>query len=164
MDWFNELQRQSVSPENALRLQDAFSQIDVTALLPQVSVPTLVLHGVGDGVVPFAEGKMMAEGIPGARFVPLLTHNHIMLADEPACGLLHVLVVIPPPSPPARRAQPRGLAGRQPCDADYRTHRCDLANPLPGHHPTRGHVRRRGGPSCRVLRLCGSRCPRRNGL
>ena len=84
MDWFNELQRQSVSPENAVRLQNAFSQIDVTDLLPLVSVPTLVLHGVGDGVAPFAEGKMIAEGIPGARFVPLLTHNHIMLADEPA--------------------------------------------------------------------------------
>jgi class 3 adenylate cyclase len=35
-------------------------------------------------VVPFAEGKLMAEAIPGARFVPLLTNNHVMLADEPA--------------------------------------------------------------------------------
>jgi pimeloyl-ACP methyl ester carboxylesterase/DNA-binding SARP family transcriptional activator len=84
MNWFNELQRQSVSPENAVRLQDEFSRIDVTDLLAEVTVPTLVLHGVGDAVVPFAEGKLLAEGIPGARFVPLLTHNHIMLADEPA--------------------------------------------------------------------------------
>jgi pimeloyl-ACP methyl ester carboxylesterase len=84
MNWFNELQRQSVSPENAVRLQDEFSRIDVTALLPLVPVPTLVMHGVGDAVVPFAEGKLMAEAIPGARFVPLLTQNHIMLADEPA--------------------------------------------------------------------------------
>ena len=84
MNWFNELQRQSVSPENAVRLQDEFSRIDVTALLPQVPVPTLVMHGVGDAVVPFSEGKLMAEAIPGARFVPLLTQNHIMLADEPA--------------------------------------------------------------------------------
>jgi pimeloyl-ACP methyl ester carboxylesterase/DNA-binding SARP family transcriptional activator/class 3 adenylate cyclase len=84
MNWFNELQRQSVSPENAVRLQDEFSHIDVTALLPQVAVPALILHGVGDAVVPFEEGKLLAESIPDARFVPLLTHNHIMLADEPA--------------------------------------------------------------------------------
>jgi predicted ATPase/pimeloyl-ACP methyl ester carboxylesterase/DNA-binding SARP family transcriptional activator len=84
MNWFNELQRQSVSPENAVRLQEVFSQIDVTDLLAQVTVPTLVMHGVGDLVVPFAEGRLMAEAIPGARFVPLLTNNHVMLADEPA--------------------------------------------------------------------------------
>jgi pimeloyl-ACP methyl ester carboxylesterase/DNA-binding SARP family transcriptional activator len=84
MNWFNELQRQSVSPENAARLQEVFSRIDVTKLLAEVTVPTLVMHGVGDLVVPFAEGKLMAEAIPGARFVPLLTSNHVMLADEPA--------------------------------------------------------------------------------
>ncbi|HUE47199.1 MAG TPA: alpha/beta fold hydrolase, partial [Aestuariivirgaceae bacterium] len=84
MNWFNELQRQSVSPENAVRLQEVFSRIDVTDLLGKVTVPTLVMHGVGDLVVPFAEGKLMAEHIPGARFVPLLTNNHVMLADEPA--------------------------------------------------------------------------------
>jgi pimeloyl-ACP methyl ester carboxylesterase/DNA-binding SARP family transcriptional activator len=84
MDSFNELQRLSVSPENAVRLQDQFSQIDVSALLALVRVPTLVMHGVHDAVVPFAEGKALADGIPGARFVPLETGNHIMLADEPA--------------------------------------------------------------------------------
>jgi class 3 adenylate cyclase len=84
MDWFNELQRQSVSPENAARLQDEFSNIDVTHLLAQITVPTLVMHGVGDLVVPFAEGRLLADAIPGARFVPLLTNNHVMLADEPA--------------------------------------------------------------------------------
>jgi pimeloyl-ACP methyl ester carboxylesterase/DNA-binding SARP family transcriptional activator/class 3 adenylate cyclase len=84
MNWFNELQRQSVSPENAVRLQEVFSRIDVTDVLAHVTVPTLVMHGVGDLVVPFAEGKLMAEAIPGARFVPLLTSNHVMLPDEPA--------------------------------------------------------------------------------
>jgi predicted ATPase/pimeloyl-ACP methyl ester carboxylesterase/DNA-binding SARP family transcriptional activator len=84
MDSFNELQRLSVSPENAVRLQDQFSQIDVSGLLALVRVPTLVMHGVHDAVVPFAEGKALADGIPGARFVPLETGNHIMLANEPA--------------------------------------------------------------------------------
>ncbi len=83
-DWFNELQRVSASPENAIRLQQAFGMIDVREDLPQVSVPTLVLHTDGDAVVPFAAGKMLASTIPGAQFVPLASRNHLILEHEPA--------------------------------------------------------------------------------
>ena len=41
---FNDLQRVSTSPDNAVRLLNEFSNIDVVDLLPQVTVPTLVLH------------------------------------------------------------------------------------------------------------------------
>ena len=43
-DWFNELQRISASPEDAVRNLIAQGDVDVTALLPKVSVPTLVMH------------------------------------------------------------------------------------------------------------------------
>ncbi|MGQ7793207.1 alpha/beta fold hydrolase [Faunimonas sp. B44] len=84
MDWFNELQRLSVSPEIAARLHEAFGDIDVSALLAQVGVPTLVLHCADDCVSPLAAGKAFAEGIPDARFVELHGSNHIMLDQEPA--------------------------------------------------------------------------------
>ncbi|MCR0985307.1 alpha/beta hydrolase [Roseomonas populi] len=84
MQWFNELQRITVSPDNAERLHHLFGQVDVQALLPKVRVPTLVLHARGDGVVPFAEGRLIATTIPKARFVPLDSRNHILLEDEPA--------------------------------------------------------------------------------
>jgi len=61
-----------------------FHEIDVVALLPRVTCPTLVLHGVHDARVPFEEGRLIATHIPGARFVPLETHNHVLLEDEPA--------------------------------------------------------------------------------
>ncbi len=83
-DWFNELQRKTTSPENAARLRDLFSNIDVTDLLAQVTTPTLVLHCRDDGIVPFNEGRRMAAMIPGARFVPLEGQNHLILEDEPA--------------------------------------------------------------------------------
>ena len=83
-DWFNELQRVSVSPDNAVRLRTANDNVDVTELLEQVTVPTLVMHCKGDGIVPFAEGRRMAAMIPGARFVPLEGDNHLILEDEPA--------------------------------------------------------------------------------
>jgi pimeloyl-ACP methyl ester carboxylesterase/DNA-binding SARP family transcriptional activator len=83
-DWFNELQRVSVSPEGAQRLQRAFGQIDVRPLLPQVSVPTLVMHSRGDAVVPFAAGRALAAQIPDARFVGLDSNDHLVLESEPA--------------------------------------------------------------------------------
>jgi class 3 adenylate cyclase/pimeloyl-ACP methyl ester carboxylesterase len=85
-DWFNEFQRISSSPADAARNLLANGEVDVTALLPQVKVPTLVMHAHNDARVPFESGRRMAAGIPGARFVPLESQNHIMLEGEPAVG------------------------------------------------------------------------------
>jgi pimeloyl-ACP methyl ester carboxylesterase/transcriptional regulator with XRE-family HTH domain len=84
MHWFNDLQRVSTSPENAVKFRIAFSQLDVQALATQVTTPTLVLHGQRDAVVPFEEGRRLAALVPGARFVPLDSQNHILLESEPA--------------------------------------------------------------------------------
>jgi pimeloyl-ACP methyl ester carboxylesterase/DNA-binding CsgD family transcriptional regulator len=82
--WFDELAQTSTSPEMAERLERAWYGIDVTGLLPEVRTPTLVAHGREDAIVPFAEGRLLATGIAGARFLPLDSENHILLADEPA--------------------------------------------------------------------------------
>jgi pimeloyl-ACP methyl ester carboxylesterase/DNA-binding CsgD family transcriptional regulator len=84
MAWFDEIQRTSASPETAARIFAARGVIDVTALAPRVTTPTLVAHARDDAVVTFDEGRLVAGLIPGARFVPLEGHNHILLADEPA--------------------------------------------------------------------------------
>jgi pimeloyl-ACP methyl ester carboxylesterase len=84
MRWFNELQRMSTSPENAVRFSEAFGEIDVQDRLRQLAVPTLVLHARRDAVVPFDEGRLLAASIPGTRFVSLESGNHILLSDEPA--------------------------------------------------------------------------------
>jgi len=84
IDWLNEIQRVSTTAQNAARLFRAIHAIDVTALAPQVSVPTLVLHARGDAGVPFECGREMASLIPGARLVALESENHILLSREPA--------------------------------------------------------------------------------
>ena len=84
MQWFNELQRRSATPTNAARLRRAVSDFEVTALCPQVRVPSLVLHCRGDAIAPFDEGRRLAAMIPGARFVPLESNNHLVLENEPA--------------------------------------------------------------------------------
>jgi class 3 adenylate cyclase/pimeloyl-ACP methyl ester carboxylesterase len=83
-DWFNELQRISATPEDAVRNMIANGETDVTALLGKVSVPTLVMHSRHEARVPFEAGRRLAAGIPGARFVPLESRNHLILEDEPA--------------------------------------------------------------------------------
>src|SRR4030095_8027636 len=58
--------------------------IDVTELLPQVAVPTLVVHSRRDARVPFEHGLMLAREIRDARFVALESKNHLILSHEPA--------------------------------------------------------------------------------
>jgi DNA-binding winged helix-turn-helix (wHTH) protein/pimeloyl-ACP methyl ester carboxylesterase len=85
--WFDELQRVSTSPENAARLMECDDDIDVRPLLSQVKAPTLVIHSDRDSAVPAAEGRLLAAGIPDARYVSLPSANHLMLEDEPAWSL-----------------------------------------------------------------------------
>ncbi len=82
--WWNELERLTATPENAARVLEAFHDFDVTELARRLQVPTLVLHARGDARVPFDEGRLLAALIPGARFVPLQSDNHVLLAGEPA--------------------------------------------------------------------------------
>jgi len=84
MDWFNELQRKTVSPEMANRLHSIFGNIDVTDLLGQITAPTLVMHARDDAVAPIRSGRAFATGIPNARFVLLDSKNHLLLSHEPA--------------------------------------------------------------------------------
>lgn len=82
--WYNDLCRKTLTSEIAAVLLESRAMLDVTSLLGEVRAPTLVLHASGDGVVPIAEGRILAAGIPGAQFVELDSKNHILLESEPA--------------------------------------------------------------------------------
>lgn len=84
LDWFNEFQRQTTSPRNATRFQDAFGHIDARDRLANVMAPTIVLHSRHDQRIPIHLGRAVASGIPDAHFVPLDSRNHIMVDREPA--------------------------------------------------------------------------------
>jgi DNA-binding CsgD family transcriptional regulator len=84
LEWFNELCRRTTTGEIAAHLMQARAELDVRELLPQVRVPTLVLHAVHDEVTPVSTGQELAAGIPGAEFVQLDSRNHVLLEHEPA--------------------------------------------------------------------------------
>jgi class 3 adenylate cyclase len=71
ISWFARLQRLAASPGNARELLTAAADLDVRELLPQISVPTLVLHRNGDTAWDPRHSRYIAEHIPGARFVEL---------------------------------------------------------------------------------------------
>jgi pimeloyl-ACP methyl ester carboxylesterase len=85
---FNEMQRISVSPENAARIFEAIGDFDVSDRLPILDIPVLVLHSRLDATVTFEEGRRMASMIPGAKFVPLDSRDHLILRHEPAWQVL----------------------------------------------------------------------------
>ncbi|MGY3541456.1 pimeloyl-ACP methyl ester carboxylesterase [Bradyrhizobium sp. USDA 4515] len=80
---FNIMQRKSTSPENAVRYYETVSNFDITELLPEVSVPTLVLHAREEIMQPIEEGRRLAAAIPGSRFVSLPGKNHVLLENDP---------------------------------------------------------------------------------
>jgi pimeloyl-ACP methyl ester carboxylesterase len=84
LQWFNEFQRSTTSPENAVRFLSAFGDIDVRDQLSRVSVPTLVIHSLGDRRIPAETGRDIAASIPDAEFLGLESDNHLLLGREPA--------------------------------------------------------------------------------
>lgn len=115
MEWFDELQRASSSPEQAARIRQARDALDVTELAPRVRAPTLVAHARDDALVPFAEGRLMATLIPGARFLALESANHVLLADEPAwpAFLAEVRSFLGAGGPPRAAQEDWELSGRE---------------------------------------------------
>jgi pimeloyl-ACP methyl ester carboxylesterase/DNA-binding CsgD family transcriptional regulator len=81
---FDEQQRATSSPEMAERYLRAMFALDVQDVAPCVACPTLVFHSRGDQLIFFEQGRKLAASIPGARFVPLESKNHVPLAEEPA--------------------------------------------------------------------------------
>ena len=57
---------------------------DRTGLLETISVPTLVVSGEADGLIPPAVSKEMADAIPGAEFVSIPGAGHLSPMERPA--------------------------------------------------------------------------------
>jgi len=80
--WWAGLLRAASSPGGISAVLEAFRDADVRALLPQVSVPTLVLHRRGDKAVRIAAGRDIASRIKGAEFVELDGSDHWFFAGD----------------------------------------------------------------------------------
>jgi pimeloyl-ACP methyl ester carboxylesterase len=55
--------------------------------LRSIAVPTLVIHGEHDALVPPENGRVLAREIPGARLVMLPSASHLFITDQPAASI-----------------------------------------------------------------------------
>lgn len=97
-------ERSSVSPSMARVIIENYKALDVTDILSSVTVPTLVLHRVGDWV-PIEFGRYLAANIPTARFVELPGEDHMFIVGDYELMLSETTAFITgdAPSPSAHR-------------------------------------------------------------
>jgi pimeloyl-ACP methyl ester carboxylesterase len=58
--------------------------------LKTITIPTLIVWGEKDGIVPIANGKAYAAGIPGAKFVTVPDCGHVPALEKPDAFLAAV--------------------------------------------------------------------------
>ena len=88
--WFAAYGRLSVSPSAAVKLARMNTDIDIRGVLPNIHVPTLVLHRIGDRDVTIGNGRYLAEHIPGARLVELPGDDHLWWTEDYARILVEI--------------------------------------------------------------------------
>jgi len=100
--WY-ELQRAAATAADAAVLTQAMFEVDVQPSAQRVACPTLVAHAERDAAVPVEEGRLLAQTVPGARFLLLDSANHFMLEEEPAWPRLVEALheFLPAPAPKA---------------------------------------------------------------
>lgn len=69
--WWAKYERYVTAPGMARKILALLTQSDITALLPNVRCPTLVVHRRDDSLVPVSSGRRVAELIPNARFIEI---------------------------------------------------------------------------------------------
>jgi len=87
MRWFDELQRMSTSPDNAVASRIGRLAVDIADEIPRITAPTLILQSTGDRSTSFDNAVQVSALIGGSRLVPMDSRNHIILADEPSWPL-----------------------------------------------------------------------------
>ena len=71
-------------PENFMRqIQAIVSWQGTHARLSNIKVPTLILHGKNDRLIPCANARILADQISNAKLVELDDASHIFMTDQP---------------------------------------------------------------------------------
>lgn len=85
--WFAKFQRLISSPRAIQKYQEAAAIADARALLPTITVPTLVLHPKENSFVPAELSRYIAEHIEGATFMELPGADVVPYWDHPEIAL-----------------------------------------------------------------------------
>jgi pimeloyl-ACP methyl ester carboxylesterase len=83
-DWWGRFERLGANPAACIEIMRLNSQIDVSAILPTIHVPTLVIHRKDDVAVNVEGGRELAALIPNARYLELSGTDHIPFVGDNA--------------------------------------------------------------------------------
>lgn len=78
------------SPEELARGLEALATLDLRAALPALAVPTLLVHGTADQIVPLESARALAAMAPEASLIELAGRGHALPLAAPA-ELAHIL-------------------------------------------------------------------------
>jgi pimeloyl-ACP methyl ester carboxylesterase len=81
---FLQMLRFGASPGALEALHRMNKEIDIRHVLPAVRVPTLILHGSEDAIVPLEVGRYIASQIPTARVVEIAGVGHLAFGNPGA--------------------------------------------------------------------------------
>jgi pimeloyl-ACP methyl ester carboxylesterase len=62
--------------------------------LPRIQIPTLVIHGAEDHLVPAGNGRVLASRIPGAEFLLIRQAAHLLITDQPELSTEAILAFL----------------------------------------------------------------------
>lgn len=80
--WWARFERLIASKSGFRELGTVFREIDVRAVVPAIQAPTLLLHRVGDPVVPIGMTRWLGETIPHATLVELSGNDHVVFLGD----------------------------------------------------------------------------------
>ena len=78
---FAQYERNGASPSAMVAIVEMLAAIDVRPVLPTITVPTMIVHSVGDPVIDVELGRYLADHIPGARYLELPGEDHLAFRE-----------------------------------------------------------------------------------
>lgn len=80
--WHQRYERVAASSDSLADLLELTLAMDVRALLPQITAPTLVIHRTGDRSIPIERGREVAKALPNARLIEQPGDDHFAYAGD----------------------------------------------------------------------------------
>ncbi len=113
IEWQQRYERQAASPAAFRELLMMIDEIDVTDILPLITIPTLILHRTGDLVIPIERVRTLAAAIPGAHLAEFEGCDHFQFVGETE-GWLDALEEFATGLPPKHQARRPATAIERP--------------------------------------------------
>ena len=79
--WHNRYERLSATRDSLAEILEISLSVDVSEVLGQVDVPTLILHATGDLIIPVEWGRELARGIENAQMFEYDSIDHFAYTD-----------------------------------------------------------------------------------